>query len=529
MPETYRADVLIVGSGPLGATFARRLVAAGRTVLMVETGAQLSARPGENLKNAYIYQRDPNLFAPVIRGHLHLLSVPSSGRAELGVDPSAVAELGTNRSSARNAENPDQDPYRNIPAAAACYAVGGMATHWTCSCPRHHPVVERYRGIPDADWERYYAEGEEILGVSRHEFDGSMRQRLIIDALREVFPELPEGYEVQGLPLAVKRRADNPRMVRWAGTDTVLGSLADGGEERFTLLPHHLCTRLVQDSTGSRIAHAEVRDLARTREVRVEADTYVVAAGAVLTPQLLWASGIRPPALGRYLTEHPTTFCQVMLLQKLIDRAATAEQFSGLLRAYRERFPDDALPIPEDDPDPNVWIPLTEDRPWHAQINRDSFQYGDIPPHVDGRLIVDLRWFGLVGPRPENRVTFSDTYTDVHDMPQPTFDFAYSSEDGARLHLMMAEMLRAALALGGFLPGAEPRFPTPGLPLHIAGTVRMGEDPQTSVVDTDCRVWGFGNLYLGGNGVIPTATASNPTLTSMAMALRAADRMIAGA
>ncbi|MFD7080018.1 pyranose oxidase [Streptomyces sp. NPDC059918] len=529
MPETFRPDVLIVGSGPLGATFARRLVAAGRSVAMVEAGEQLSARPGENLKNAYIYQRSPNLFAPVIRGHLHLLSVPSSARPELAVDPAAVPEFGTNRSSARNAENPDQDPYRNIPAAAACYAVGGMATHWTCACPRHHPVVERYAGISDADWERYYAQGEKILGVSQQEFDGSMRQRLIIDRLREEFAELPEGYAVQPLPLAVKRRADNPRMVRWAGADTVLGALADGdGEELFTLLPHHLCTRLVRDSTGSRIAYAEVRDLARTREVRIEAEDYVVAAGAVLTPQLLWASGIRPPALGRYLTEHPTTFCQVTLLQELIDLTGRAEHFNSQILAHRERFPDDELPIPEDDPDPNVWIPVTEGRPWHAQINRDSFHYGDIPPHVDGRLIVDLRWFGLVDPSPDNRVTFSDTYTDLHDMPQPTFDFAYSAADGDRLHRMMAEMIRAALAIGGFLPGAEPRFPTPGLPLHIAGTVRMGEDPETSVVDTDSRVWGIGNLYLGGNGVIPTSTASNPTLTSIALALKAADRLASG-
>lgn len=528
MSDIYRTDVLIVGSGPLGATFARKLVDAGKRVLMVEAGEQLSARPGQNLKNAYIYQHDPNLFAPVIRGHLHLLSVPSSARPELAVDPSAVLEYGTNRSSARNAENPDQDPYRNIPAAAACYAVGGMATHWTCACPRHHPTVERYQGISKSDWERYYGQAEEILGVSRHEFDGSMRQRLIVDALREEFSELPEGYEVQGLPLAVKRRVDNPRMVRWAGADTVLGRLADDEEPLFSLLPHHLCTSLVRDSTGSRIAYAHVRDLARSREMRFVADQYVVAAGAVLTPQLLWASGIRPPALGRYLTEHPTTFCQVTLLQELIDLAGNAQHFHRQVFGHRERFPEDELPIPVDDPDPNVWIPVTEGRPWHAQINRDSFHYGDIPPHVDGRLIVDLRWFGLVDPRPENRVTFSDTYTDVHGMPQPTFDFAYSSADGARLHAMMGEMIRAALAIGGFLPGAEPRFPTPGLPLHISGTVRMGEDPDSSVVDSNSRVWGLENLYLGGNGVIPTATACNPTLTSMALALKAAERLIGG-
>ena len=50
--QTIRTDVLVVGSGPVGCTFARKLVEAGRTVHMVEAGTQLSARPGEHQKNA---------------------------------------------------------------------------------------------------------------------------------------------------------------------------------------------------------------------------------------------------------------------------------------------------------------------------------------------------------------------------------------------------------------------------------------------------------------------------------------------
>jgi len=61
-----RPDVLIIGSGPLGATFARFLVAKGQRVTMIDAGAYLSKRPGEHLQNAFIFQQQPNLFSDVV-------------------------------------------------------------------------------------------------------------------------------------------------------------------------------------------------------------------------------------------------------------------------------------------------------------------------------------------------------------------------------------------------------------------------------------------------------------------------------
>ena len=58
---------------------------------------------------------------------------------------------------------------------------------------------------------------------------------------------------------------------------------------------------------------------------------------------------------------------------------------------------------------------------------------------------------------------------------------------------------------------------------HLMGTTRMGAAPSNSVVDRDCRVHGYGNLFVAGSSVFPTGGFANPTLTIVALALRLAD------
>lgn len=80
-------------------------------------------------------------------------------------------------------------------------------------------------------------------------------------------------------------------------------------------------------------------------------------------------------------------------------------------------------------------------------------------------------------------------------------------------------MVDMASQLGGFLPGAEPKYLEPGSALHICGTMRAGTSDADSVVDKNSLVWGQNDLYLGGCGVIPTQNACNPTLTACCFAL----------
>ena len=60
---------------------------------------------------------------------------------------------------------------------------------------------------------------------------------------------------------------------------------------------------------------------------------------------------------------------------------------------------------------------------------------------------------------------------------------------------------------------------------HIMGTTRMGTSRSDSVVDSNCRVHGYDNLFVAGSSVFPTGGYANPTLTMLALTLRLADTL----
>jgi choline dehydrogenase-like flavoprotein len=53
----------------------------------------------------------------------------------------------------------------------------------------------------------------------------------------------------------------------------------------------------------------------------------------------------------------------------------------------------------------------------------------------------------------------------------------------------------------------------------------MHESSRCGVVDSDCRVHGISNLFIGSSAVFPTSSRSNPTMTILALSIRIADRV----
>jgi choline dehydrogenase-like flavoprotein len=61
---------------------------------------------------------------------------------------------------------------------------------------------------------------------------------------------------------------------------------------------------------------------------------------------------------------------------------------------------------------------------------------------------------------------------------------------------------------------------------HQCGTIRFGNDPATSVLDSYCKSWEIDNLYVVDGSFFPSSTAMNPALTIAAQALRVAEHLI---
>jgi pyranose oxidase len=538
LDPVLECDVFIAGSGPIAATYARTILDWGKAngkipkIIMVEIGSQDGKITGGHHKNSIKYQKDIDMFVNVIKGALQPISIPAVDTFQPTLGGTGWAPV-LGQSLVMSGNNPNQDPQRNLKSSSVTRTVGGMATHWTCSCPipNDEERVELDKVIPKTTMNAHLERAATLLNIHSNEYDQSIRHNLVNKALTKALAQYP-GRIHHNIPLAVQRRVDNPDYVVWTGTNTILGEWND----TFQMLTETRVTRLghfVQETKqGAPIEYALVRDLNTNDDRLVVAKAFIVACGAMPTPQILWNSGIRPPALGCYLTEQSMAFCQIIMKKELIDSVSPTDP---RVIEHKKKHPKDPLPIPFNDPEPQLMIPYSQKFPWHVQVHRDAFSYGDVGPKADPRTVVDLRFFGKGEIQKRNKIdmgprSFTNEWqagvTDLYGMPQVTFDVVRSEDDRQRDQRMMNDMTNVANALGSYLPGSYPQFMEPGLAMHVTGTTRIGKDPETSVADAECRVHGYPNLWIGGNGCLPDATASNPTRTSVAIALEGAQSVI---
>ena len=491
----HAADVVVVGAGLVGAVAARALAEGGARVLVVDAGAPLSHPPAGHLRNLAACRHDRSFYSDLLRAHLRPASLPPPRGSLLGPDVPPMPE--------GRGLNAAQRGRVNMPGARLTNALGGMGILWNCVAPRLHPELERWPGVPPAEWDALHERAEAMLAVGTGATAGSRRQEALIAALGARYP----AGAAAPRPAPVAARRTGGGAVRWTGPAELLSGGSAG--EAIELLGQHAVRRIRR--RGERAVAVEAVALESREPVSIEAGAFVVAAGGLRTPALLWASGIltddgdRSP-LGRHLHDHPLAYAQVVLSPELVPQ-----------------------PVADGDPDPVVVVPLAEERPLHSVLLCDAYDARVLEGRVDDRLLVGLYWFALAEPRFENRVAFGSGATDAFGLPQPTFEYARTEAENARAEAALDDLRAAGELIGRTLPTAPPQILSPGSSLHVMGTTRMGDAADgSSATDGDGRVWGLSNLYLAGTGLTPCATASNPTLAACAVAIRTADRIVAG-
>jgi choline dehydrogenase-like flavoprotein len=150
-------------------------------------------------------------------------------------------------------------------------------------------------------------------------------------------------------------------------------------------------------------------------------------------------------------------------------------------------------------------------------------------PELWGRKLIEFMkeynfWLqlGIIGevlPYEKNHVELSYEKDD-HGIPITRTTFSIGENEKKMIeagYQKMEEIMKTA--------GAVEMFRS-SLFVHLMGTTRMGNDPKTSVVDQNLKAHDLDNLYICGNSVFPTSGASNPTLTTQALAARLASHLI---
>jgi pyranose oxidase len=514
-----RSDIIIVGSGPTGAAYARTLAdtLSGAKILMLEAGPIIAEFPAHHVSNIRDLQKREAAQLATQGPRRGIPYAPITDEERLvrhqgGPDTSMLRRPGL--FTVWDADVSGD----GFPAAHAAAGVGGMGIHWFGACPAPAPT-ERIPFIERETMDETLELARGLLRVSNTQFPDSQIAPKLEAVLGGMFNagRSPDRY-VQPMPMALVRTEEG---VFRSGPDQILGGLLAGETPDFELRPETVVRRIITED--GRAVGVEVWSPVNRQTHTIGARAVVVAADSLHTPQLLFASGIRPRALGHYLNEHPQVSVMAELDGVVTDPNATILDAKGGVLADHTVISRITNGV--------TWIPYNDAAfPFHVQITQ--VEPASLAPAeqviAEQKTLLNVSFFLPSEPSYDNYVAFSDTAQDWCGRPAMNLRFRLSETDLARMARARETLLKICDAIGRPAQGHRPRTPPNGSSLHYMGTIRMGEaDDGLSVCDRHSRVWGFDNLYVAGNGVIPTMTAGNPTLTSVALSILGARDIVA--
>jgi choline dehydrogenase len=304
---------------------------------------------------------------------------------------------------------------------------------------------------------------------------------------------------------------------------------------------------------GRRAVGVELRSGGTVSVARARREV-ILSAGALNTPKLLQLSGVGPaallarhgialvadiPAVGRHLLEHRCIMLQVRVREGSLNREfAGVRLFKNLLRY----FGGGKGPMTHAAHEVCAFVKTRPGlaRP-DAELGIGLYSIGV----EDGKIVLEkepgMTWVGyFTNPDSEGSVEIAGRDPDA----APLIDANYLSTENDRRHsidlvrFMRKILMQPALrkyVVGETQPGlactsddqlAEAFFTHGSTAFHAAGTCRMGAD-AASVVDPQLRVRGLDGLRVVDTSIMPTLISGNTNGPAMAMAMRAAELILA--
>lgn len=519
-------DVCVVGSGAAGGVMAKQLCEAGVKTILLEAGEEVKPQH--------------------LRSHCWPYELEYRGLRGEKQQPFYPADM--------------SDTVRYVDCdevnADRVRVLGGRTMHWNANVFRYAPVdfKERsFRGIEE-DWpvtyeelEPWYDRAEQMMGVFGHD-DGIA----ILPGGRNYLPPPPlrcseflarKVCAPMGMQVIQTRRAVLTRSVDGHPACHYCGHCMDGCDVaaifstpgrmlplakktgNLTLRQNAIARELLVGDEG-RVRAVSIIDRSTKGEEEIRARVFVVCCSAFESARLLlnsrsprFATGLANSsgAIGRYIHGH---------------FSSAASMYIDQLQGQR--------PSNQDGATDHAYIPRVSagarDYTFGIQLNISGFMF----PYHARRLagygaafkskvrnmqsgFFELSGFGKVTARPENVMTVDRDRTDSYGIPTPVIHFRFDADDRATFKALNRTLGQICDGLKG--ESYLQSVPT-GWASHECGTVRMGKDPKTSVLNGWNQAHDVANLFVTDGSSFTTSSEKNPTLTIIALSMRAADRIV---
>ncbi len=552
-------DVCIIGSGAAGGAAAKVLTEGGLSVVMLEAGPALNP------------ERD-------YKEHVWPYDLPHRG---VGVGAKLRGEESDEFMAPNGAWEIEGEPYTSEPGSTFRWfrsrIVGGRTNHWGRVALRFSAANFKSRsadGLGD-DWPisyddvaPYYDKVESYIGVfgTRENIPGSPdgifqpppKPRCTEKILKNACDKLnilcvPARMAIITQPLNGRPPCHYCGQCsrgcisasNFSSSQVLIPPAQATG--RLTLITNAMAREIIVGKDGKAAAASYIDRTTRT-EHRIHAHSFVLAASACESARLLlnsrssqFPNGLANSsgAVGRNLMDSVGSFGSgyIPRLEKMPPHNHDGSGGNFL---------------------PHVYIPWWKFdrkseflRGYHIEPGGGRFMpvagdFDDVCDRVEGYgpslkqncrrsygTTIGLEGMGEMIPNKNTYCELDPSEVDESGIPVLRFHWR-SGDNEIKMAKDMQQTFRAIIeAAGGtYLTETTPDGANPygiydgGVAIHESGTVRMGTDPKTSVLNGFCQAHDVKNLFVTDAGAFVTSPDKNPTLTILALSWRASEYLL---